>query len=90
MFLNVSSLEGVLDHINIPFDCEFLIAQQGEDGVILTEVYKIGTGQQILNNYFGFWTSKLKFRFPSTDFYSRRSSLYGLPISAATIEVCRN
>lgn len=88
MFLNVSSLEEVLDYINIPFDCEFLIGRQGEDGVvILTEVYKTGTGRQILNSSFGYWISKMKFRFPSTDFYSRRFSLHGLPIAAATIEV---
>jgi hypothetical protein len=87
MFLNVSSLEEVLD-INIPFDCEFLVARQVEDGlVILTEVYKIATGRPLLNNYFGYWTSKMTFRFPSADFYSRRSSLQGLLISAATIEV---
>jgi hypothetical protein len=88
MFLNVSSLEEVLDDINIPFDCEFLIGRQGEDGVvILTEVYKTGTGRQILNSSFGYWISKMKFRFPSTDFYSRRFSLHGLAIAAATIEV---
>jgi hypothetical protein len=88
MFLNVSSLEEVLDHINIPFDCEFLVARQGENGlVILTEVYKTATGRQLLNNYFGYWASKMKFWFSSADFYSRRSSLQGLLISVATIEV---
>jgi hypothetical protein len=88
MFLTVSSLEEVLDDINIPFDCEFLIGRQGEDGVVvLTEVYRTGTGGQILNSSFGYWISKMKFRFPSADFYSRRSSLRGLFISAATIEV---
>lgn len=88
MFLSVSSLEEVLDDINIPFDCEFLVARPGENGaVILTEVYKTATGRPLLNNYFGYWTSKMKFRFSSADFYSRRSSLQGLLLSVATIEV---
>jgi hypothetical protein len=88
MFSNASSLEELLDDINIPFDCEFLVARQGENGVvILTEVYKTETGRPLLNNYFGYWASKMKFGFSSADFYSRRSSLQGLLISVATIEV---
>jgi hypothetical protein len=88
MFLNVSSVEEVLGDINIPFDCEFLIGRQGEDGAVtLTEVYRTGTGRQILNSSFGYWLSKMKFKFPSTNFYSRRFSLHGLSIAAATNEV---
>ncbi|KDR22908.1 hypothetical protein L798_14764 [Zootermopsis nevadensis] len=84
---NTSSPKEFLGDSNIPFDCEFLVAQQNAGGlVMLTEVYKIATERPLLYHDFGYWLSETTFRFPSTDFYFRRSSLQGLSISTATIE----
>jgi hypothetical protein len=86
--LDISSPEEFLADSNIPFDCEFLVAQQGAEGVVmLTEVYRIAAGRPLLYHHFGYWSSEEEFRFPSADFYFRRSSLQGLTIPTATIEV---
>jgi hypothetical protein len=88
LFDNMSSPEEFLADSYIPFDCEFLVAQQGENGVLmLTEVYKIAREKPLIKRHFGYWTSETEYLFPSSDFYGRRSSLQGLLISAATIEV---
>jgi hypothetical protein len=88
MFLVISSPQEFLADSYVPFDCEFLIAQQGKNGEItLTEVYNIAKGKPLLSYHFGYWISEKQYHFPSTDFYSRRPSLQGLLISAATLEV---
>jgi hypothetical protein len=88
MFMDISSPQEVLADSYIPFDCEFLVARRGENGEItLTEVYKIAKGQPLLSYHFGYWISERQYRFPSTNFYTRRPSLQGLIISAATFQV---
>jgi hypothetical protein len=91
MFMATSSPPEVLADIYVPFDCEFVVARQGENGEItLTEVYNIAKGRPLLSCHFGYWISETQYNFPSTDFYSRRPSLEGLLISAATFEVRKN
>jgi hypothetical protein len=88
MLLATSSPQEVLADIYVPFDCEFLVARRGKNGEItLTEVYKIAKGRSLLSYHFGYWVSETQYYFPSTDFYSRRPSLQGLFISAATFQV---
>jgi len=88
MFLVISSPQEVLANSYVPFDCEFLVAQQGKNGEItLTEVYNIAKGRPLLGSHFGYWISETQYHFPSKDFYSRRPSLQGLLIPAATFEV---
>jgi hypothetical protein len=88
MFMDISSPQEVLADSYIPFDCELLVARRGKDGEItLTEVYNIAKGRPLLSYHFGYWISETQYNFPSTDFYSRRPSLQGLLISAATFEV---
>jgi len=88
MFLVISSPREVLADSYVPFDCQFLVAQQRKNGeMTLTEVYNIAKGRPLLSYHFGYWISEKQYHFPSKDFYSRRPSLQGLLISAATIEV---
>jgi hypothetical protein len=88
MFLDSSTPQDILADTYIPFDCEFLIARQDEKGGIsLTEVYRISKGMSLLSRYFGYWISQTNHHFPATDLYSRRPSLEGLLISAATFKV---
>lgn len=88
MFLVTASPQEVLADSYVPFDCEFLLAQQGKNGeMTLTEVYNIAKGRPLISYHFGYWISETQYHFPSADFYSRRPSLQDLLISAATFEV---
>jgi hypothetical protein len=80
MFLETSSkLEDLLASIDIPFDCEFLVARQEDDHVInLAEVYHVGTGRAIQTYWFGNWTPNSGLTWPKLGFYQRRNNLQGL------------
>jgi hypothetical protein len=88
LFLNKnSSLEKFFTDINIPFDCEFLVAQP-EDGHIvgLTEVYRVSPTLPLQTYRFGNWTPGGGLTWPSKGFYHRRNSLQGLVLKIGTLE----
>jgi len=54
MFLVTASPQEVLADSYVPFDCEFLLAQQGKNGeMTLTEVYNIAKGRPLFSYHFG-------------------------------------
>jgi hypothetical protein len=76
-----SSLEELFTDINIPFDCEFLVAQPGSDNVVgLTEVYRVRPTLPLQTYRFGNWTPGGGLTWPSRGFYQRRNSLLGITL----------
>jgi len=53
-----TSLEQFFTDINIPFDCQFLVAQpQTDHVVVLTEVYRVSSTLALQTYSFGNWTA---------------------------------
>jgi len=85
------SLEQFFIDINIPFDCQFLVAQPHSDQVVvLTEVYRISSTLPLQKNCFGNWTAGGGLTWPSQGFYMRRKNLKGLTIQATKLNVIGN
>jgi hypothetical protein len=59
LFLDTStSLDQFFTDINIPFDCQFLVAQpQGDHVVVLTEMYRVSPTLPLQTYCFGNWTA---------------------------------
>jgi hypothetical protein len=89
LFLNENSpLEEFFIDINIPFDCEFLVAQPESDNVVgLTEVYRVSPTLPLQTYRFGNWTPGGGLAWPSNGFYFRRKNLQGLNLGVAVNNV---
>ena len=92
LFLDTStSLEQFFTDINIPFDCQFLVAQpQSDHVVVLTEVYRVSPTLPLQTYRFGNWTAGGGLTWPSQDVYTRRKNLNGLTIQATHLSVRGN
>ena len=92
LFLDTNtSLEQFFTHINIPFDCQFLVAQpQSEYVVVLTELYRVSPTLPLQTYGFGNWTAGGGLTWPSHDFYMRRKNLKGFTIQTARLNVRGN
>ncbi|PSN41922.1 hypothetical protein C0J52_06810 [Blattella germanica] len=79
-------LEKFVKDINIPFDCEFLVAKIEAEHVILNEVYRVHPNLPLLTHEFGKWSdNKVSWRRP-VELYSRRENLQGLVLKTAVKE----
>jgi hypothetical protein len=89
LFLDTNtSLEQFFTDINIPFDCQFLVAQpQSDHVVLLTEVYRVSPTLPLQTYRFGNWTAGGGHTWPSQDFYTRRKNLNGLTTQATRLNV---
>jgi hypothetical protein len=85
LFLDTNtSLEQFFTDINIPFDCQFLVAQpQSDHFVVLTEVYRVSPTLPLQTYRFGNWTARGGLTWPSQGLYMRRNNLEGHIIQAA-------
>ena len=95
LFLDTNtSLEQFFTDINIPFDCQFLVAQpQSDHVVVLTEVYRVSPTLPLQTYSFGNWTVGGGLTWPRENLYMRRKNLKGLTIQATRINVrgtCKN
>ena len=92
MFLDTNtSLEQFFTDINIPFDCQFLVAQpQSDHVVVLTEVYRVSPTLPLQTYRFGNWTAGGVLTWSSLGFYMRRKNLKGLTIPATRLSVREN
>jgi len=92
LFLNTNtSLEQFFTDINIPFDCQFLVAQsQSDHVVVLTEVYRVSPTLPLQTYRFGNWTAGGELTWPSQGLYTRRKNLNGLKIQATHLSVRGN
>jgi len=89
MFLDTNtSLEQFFTDINIPFDCQFLVAQpQCDHVVVLTEVYRVRPTLPLQTFRFGNWTAGGGIAWPSQGLYSRRHNLQGIVLRVAVNSV---
>jgi len=92
LFLDTNtSLERFFTDINIPFDCQFLVAQpQSDHVVVLTEVYRVNSTLPLHTYRFGNWTPGGGLTWPSEAFYVRRKNLKGFTIHATRLSVRGN
>jgi hypothetical protein len=92
LFLDTNtSLEQFFMDINIPFDCQFLVAQPLSDHVVLlTEVYRVSPTLPLQTYRFGKWTAGGCLTWPSQGFYTRRKNLKGLTFQAIKASVSGN
>jgi len=93
LFLDTNtSLEQFFTDINIPFDCQFLVAQpQSDHVVLLTEVYRFSPTLPLQTYRFGNWTAGGGLTWPSQGLYRRRNNLQGAKLKAGTQKVkCRD
>jgi hypothetical protein len=89
LFLDTdTSLEQFFTDINIPFDCQFLVAQpQSDHVVVLTEVYRFSLTLPLQTYRFGNWTAGCGLTSPSQGFYVRRNSLQGFELKSGVPQV---
>ena len=91
LFLDTNtSLEQFFTDINIPFDCQFLVAQpQSDHVVVLTEVYRVSPTLPLQTYRFGNWTAGRGLTWPAEDLYRRRNNLQRHTIQTANLNVRR-
>jgi hypothetical protein len=77
-----ASLDHVFRDLDIPFDCEFLVAQQSGK-VSLTEVYRVHHLQPLQKYRVANWSSAGGFAWTTTSFNTRRGDLQGVLITGA-------
>jgi hypothetical protein len=75
-----------LSNLDVPFDCELLVAQLGGVMVLLREVYRASPELPLQFRYFGDWSPRSRRNWPSVGLYRRRTSLDGHVIKAAILE----
>jgi hypothetical protein len=92
LFLETNkSLDLFFTDINIPFDCQFLVAQpQSDHVVLLTEVYRVSPTLPLQTYHFGNWTAGGGLTWSSQGFYMGRKNLKGLTIQATRVNVSGN
>jgi hypothetical protein len=92
LFLDTNtSLDQLFTDINIPFDCQFLVAQpQGDHIVVLTEVYRVSPTLPLQTYRLGNWTAGGGLTWPTQGLYRRRNNLKGYIIRATHVNICRN
>jgi hypothetical protein len=89
LFLDTNtSLEQFFTDINIPFDCQFLVAQpQSDHVVLLTEVFRVSSTLPLQTYCFGNWTAGGGLNWPSQGLYTRRNNLQGHTIRVTQLQV---
>jgi len=84
-------VEQFFTDINIPFDCQFLVAQPQNDHVfVLTEVYRVSPTLPLQTYHFGNWTASGGLNWHLQYVYMRRKNLNGLTIQATHLNVRKN
>jgi hypothetical protein len=75
--------------LDVPFDCELLVAQW--DGAVahLSEVYRVSPEQPLKALHFGDWSLGSRKNWPSVGLYRRRTSLDGRVLKTAVQEDVR-
>jgi hypothetical protein len=88
LFLQVlPNLEDLFTDIDIPFNCEFLVAHGDGDLITLTEVYRMSSDLPLQTYHFGNWTPHGGLTWPSVGFSQRRNNLQGMKLKVGYMEV---
>ncbi|KAJ4451019.1 hypothetical protein ANN_02455 [Periplaneta americana] len=80
-----SSLDELFSKVNIPFDCEFLVAHPEGVKVVLTELYRVGPTLPLQKFQIGEWSSRGDIR-GSTSGLERRNKLQGLILKTGVLD----
>jgi hypothetical protein len=90
LFLTEGNVDNFFADINIPFNCEFLVARPTKNSVALFEVYRVAHGKPLNDIYFGRWTLMSGLVSQKTSLYLRRFDLQGIVIKAVTADVSQS
>ena len=72
--------------MNIPFDWEFVVAQQ-EETMQLTEVYRVNATFPLEVDQVGNWSPANGLQWTNTPLYKRRNNLRGVELRVTTTDV---
>jgi hypothetical protein len=75
-----------LSHLNVPFDCELLVAQWEGEVARLSEAYRVGPDKSLQVQNFGDWSVDSYNNWPRIGLYRRRKSLDGHVIRTVVLE----
>ena len=75
-------MEEILGEVNIPLDCEFLVAQIRTEQVQLMEAYRVHALYALEIHQMGNWTRAKGLEWNDTPIYDRRNNLHGLALRA--------
>lgn len=83
-------MQEILSEVNIPPDCEFLVAQIRDGRLQLMEAYRVHCLYPLEVHQVGNWTSAkgLQWKNKYTPTYKRRNNFHGLALRAAVSNVC--
>jgi hypothetical protein len=90
LFLTEGNVHNFFADINVPFNCEFLVARLTKAGVSLFEVYRVEQGKPLNDIYFGRWTLMSGLVSVKASIYLRRRDLQGTVIRAVTADVSQS
>jgi hypothetical protein len=90
LFLTEGNVDNFFADINIPFNCEFLVARPTKNSVALFDVYRVARGKPLNDIYFGRWTLMSGLVIEKASLYLRRSDLQGTVIEAVTADVSQS
>lgn len=90
LFLTEGNVDNFFADINIPFNCEFLVARPTKNSVALFDVYRVAHGKPLNDIYFGRWTLMSGLVSEKASLYVRRSDLQGTVIKAVTADVSQS
>lgn len=82
-----SNLKDVLGDVNIPPDCEFLVAQKSGEAVELVEVYRVHATFSLQVHRVGNWSHDKGLQWMGTSLQKRRQNLHGLTLRTLVSEV---
>jgi hypothetical protein len=89
LFLTDGKVGSFFDDINVPINCEFLVARTTTASVVLYEVYRVADGKPLNDVYFGRWRPVSGLDSVQTTIYKRRGDLQGTVINAVTADVSK-
>jgi len=81
------NLDELFTDVDIPFNCEFLVAYPEGDLVNLTEVYRMSSDHPLQKYRFGNWTPHGGLISPLDSLSQRRNNLQGIALKTGYIEV---
>jgi hypothetical protein len=88
LYLDVlPNLDELFTDVDIPFNCEFLVAYPEGDFVTLTEVYRMSSDHLLQKYRFGNWTPHGGLTWPLVSLSQRRNNLRGIKLKAGYVEV---
>jgi hypothetical protein len=82
-----SSIEDAFREINIPLDCEFLVAQRREELVQLSEVYRVHATFPLEVHHVGNWSLNDGLQWTGRHILQRRANLRGLNLGGTFARV---